>query len=68
MGGSLTAASAAAYPCRVKASKAPLPSPDPPELALNAGMATALLTDFVRRETRKVGYSRVVIGLSGGVD
>jgi NAD+ synthase len=27
-----------------------------------------VLIDFVRRETRKAGYSRVVVGLSGGVD
>jgi NAD+ synthase len=40
----------------------------PPELVLDPHLAEALLVDFVRRETRKVGFSRVLIGLSGGVD
>ena len=40
----------------------------PPELALDLPTTAALLIDFVRRETRKAGYSRVVLGLSGGVD
>jgi NAD+ synthase len=40
----------------------------PPELAIDLGTAEALLVDFVRRESRKAGFSRVVVGLSGGVD
>ena len=40
----------------------------PVELAIDAATATALLVDFIRRETRKAGFSRAVLGLSGGVD
>jgi NAD+ synthase len=40
----------------------------PVELRLDLRTAAALLADFVRRETRKAGYNRVVVGLSGGVD
>ena len=40
----------------------------PAELAFDAAMATALLVDFIRRETRKAGRARAVLGLSGGVD
>jgi NAD+ synthase len=48
---------------------APVPvSTIPEELALDADTTVALLTDFVRRETRKAGFGRVVVGLSGGVD
>ena len=44
------------------------PSSIPPELEIDLRTTAALLIDFVRRETRKAGYSRVVLGLSGGVD
>ncbi|HXH28549.1 MAG TPA: NAD+ synthase [Candidatus Polarisedimenticolia bacterium] len=40
----------------------------PPELVLDPHLAESLLVDFVRRETRKAGFSRVLVGLSGGVD
>lgn len=40
----------------------------PPELALDAGAATAHLVDFLRRETRRAGFRRLVLGLSGGID
>jgi NAD+ synthase len=40
----------------------------PAELAFDASTAIALLVDFIRRETRKAGFSRAVLGLSGGVD
>jgi len=40
----------------------------PAELAFDAAMATDLLVDFIRRETRKAGCFRAVVGLSGGVD
>jgi NAD+ synthase len=40
----------------------------PAELALDPATATALLVDFIRRETRKAGLARAVLGLSGGVD
>ena len=39
-----------------------------PELNLDWSTTTALLLDFIKRETRKAGFSRVVLGLSGGVD
>ncbi len=40
----------------------------PPELAFDRETTCALLVDFVRREMRKAGFSRVVVGISGGVD
>ena len=40
----------------------------PADLDFDASAAAALLADFIRRETRKAGFSRAVLGLSGGVD
>src|SRR6266446_1448021 len=40
----------------------------PAELALDCATTADLLEDFVRRETRKAGFRRVVVGLSGGID
>src|SRR5439155_8759794 len=40
----------------------------PADLDFEASTAAALLVDFIRRETRKAGFSRAVLGLSGGVD
>ena len=40
----------------------------PPELAIDAATVTDLLVDFVRRETRRAGFRRAVVGLSGGID
>jgi len=40
----------------------------PEELAFDAATAGSLLVDFIRRETRKAGFSRAVRGVSGGVD
>src|SRR6266850_5704889 len=40
----------------------------PADLDFEASTAAALLADFIRRETRKAGFSRAVLGLSGGVD
>ena len=49
--------------------RSPAPTLDlPAELAFDAVAAGALLVDFIRRETRKAGFSRAVLGLSGGVD
>jgi NAD+ synthase len=49
--------------------RSPAPTFDvPAELAFDAQTAGALLVDFIRRETRKAGFSRAVLGLSGGVD
>ena len=40
----------------------------PAELAFDASAAAGLLVDFIRRESLKAGFSRAVLGLSGGVD
>jgi NAD+ synthase len=37
-------------------------------LAINADLTKRLLVEFVRAETRKFGFNRVVLGLSGGLD
>jgi NAD+ synthase len=37
-------------------------------LALDLPAVAAVLVDFIRRETRKAGFGRLVVGLSGGVD
>jgi NAD+ synthase len=38
------------------------------DLTINTDVAHRILTGFVRSEVTRVGYSRVVIGLSGGID
>ena len=45
-------------------------NPEPPDvdLAVNAELATAILTRFIRSEIRRAGFSRAVVGLSGGID
>lgn len=40
----------------------------PHELELDAGEATSVLIEFLRREIRRTGRRRAVLGLSGGVD
>ena len=40
----------------------------PAELRIDAAATEALLVDFLRRELRRAGFSKVVVGLSGGVD
>ncbi len=37
-------------------------------LRINAQLTRALLVDFIRRETLRSGFQRVVLGLSGGID
>jgi NAD+ synthase len=37
-------------------------------LAINADLTRRLLVEFIRAETRKFGFNRVVLGLSGGID
>ena len=37
-------------------------------LAINPELVKGILVGFIRNEVRKVGYERVVLGLSGGVD
>lgn len=38
------------------------------DLAINARLAEEILTGFIASETRRTGRSRVVLGLSGGLD
>ena len=38
------------------------------ELAINTELARKILTGFIRSEIRRVGFTRAVIGLSGGID
>ena len=44
------------------------PTASPPELDLDGPLAEALLVEFLRNESAKAGFSRLVLGLSGGVD
>jgi NAD+ synthase len=37
-------------------------------LQVNADLTEALLVDFIRRETVRAGFERLVLGVSGGVD
>lgn len=39
-----------------------------PPLAINPELVRKILIGFIRNEVRKVGFERVVLGLSGGVD
>ncbi|MFQ5913380.1 MAG: NAD+ synthase [Nitrospinota bacterium] len=39
-----------------------------PELEVNAPLVEKLLVGFIENEVRKAGFSRAVIGISGGVD
>jgi NAD+ synthase len=54
------------------ASEHPLPEADEQviasRLAINAASTERLLTGFIQNEVRKVGFERVVVGLSGGID
>jgi NAD+ synthase len=50
-----------------------LPSLEEPQqqridLAINTDLARKILTGFIRSEIRRVGYSKAVINLSGGID
>lgn len=38
------------------------------DLAINTGVARTLLVGFIKSEVTRVGYSRAVVGLSGGID
>lgn len=38
------------------------------DFTVNTDLVREILTDFVRSETHRVGFDRVVVGLSGGVD
>lgn len=37
-------------------------------LAINPELTEALLVDFIRRETLRCGFTRAVLGISGGID
>jgi NAD+ synthase len=39
-----------------------------PELTINTDVARQILTGFIRSEINRMGFSRAVIGLSGGID
>jgi NAD+ synthase len=47
---------------------ASLSEPIFPPLAINPELVKRILVGFIRNEVRKVGFERVVLGLSGGVD
>ena len=47
---------------------ASLTEPVFPPLQINAELVKRILVGFIRNEVRKVGFERVVLGLSGGVD
>src|SRR5207248_10939618 len=47
---------------------ASLSEPVFPPLRINPGLVRGILVGFIRNEVRKVGFERVVLGLSGGVD
>ena len=38
------------------------------DLTINTDLARKILTDFIKSEITRVGFSRAVIGLSGGID
>src|SRR5215216_3954039 len=38
------------------------------DLTINTDLARQILTKFIRSEVTRVGFSRAVIGLSGGID
>jgi NAD+ synthase len=40
----------------------------PLRLSINPELTEALLVDFIRRETLRTGFRRVVVGASGGID
>ncbi len=48
--------------------RAPRLAPPEPDLAIDAEWTCRILEGFVRSETRRSGHSRVVVGLSGGLD
>ena len=50
----------------MKALADPLASDDP--ISLNGPLVEKILVGFIRDEVRRVGFSRVVLGLSGGID
>src|ERR1700738_904432 len=47
---------------------ASLSEPAFPPLRINPELVRGILVGFIRNEVRKVGFERVILGLSGGVD
>jgi len=47
---------------RISAAKSPI------NLAINQELTEELLGDFIRRETLRAGFQRVLLGISGGID
>src|SRR2546423_13547779 len=47
---------------------ASLTEPVFPPLAINPDLVRKILVRFIQNEVQKVGFERVVLGLSGGVD
>ncbi len=47
---------------------ASLTEPVFPPLAINPELVRKILVRFIQNEVQKVGFERVVLGLSGGVD
>ena len=45
-----------------------IPDKSMPDLTINTDLACKILTGFVRTEITRMGFSRAVIGLSGGID
>ncbi len=39
-----------------------------PDISINTGLARQILTSFIRSELNRMGFSKAVIGLSGGID
>ena len=37
-------------------------------LEINCSLVKKILTGFIKNETTKVGFKRVIVGLSGGLD
>jgi NAD+ synthase len=40
----------------------------PPELAIDTGIARRVIVDFIRNQLRQAGFSKALLGLSGGID
>src|SRR5512142_2306646 len=38
------------------------------DLSINTDLTRKILTGFIRSEVTRVGYSRAIVGLSGGID
>ena len=52
-------------------SPAAVPTPAfemPEELAIDAGVARRVISEFIRSQLRQAGFDRAVLGLSGGID